>query len=558
MLDFKSKGKGIRGRVSAAADLFSKSEENAMYRKLIAVLVLVVLLVGVAGAQDDSFELTIMHTNDVHGHHEPQRNGDGGAARQATVVNQIRAEVDNHLLLDGGDRFTGTLFHVQYRGQDSVQIMNAIGYDAMALGNHEFDDGSEVLAAFVKGLNFPALSANTDFSEDPLLAGLIEPSVILEVGGEQIGIIGLTTPETEILAKPSEHLVFHYDLINVTQDQVDMLTAEGVDKIVLLTHIGYGADLEVAQGVSGVDVVVGGHTNTFLSNTYSGALGEYPTVVESASGEPVLVVQASTKTVYLGRLDVEFDGDGLVSDWDGDAILLSRYISPDPDISDLIAGLAEPIAELRAQPVGETAMALTGTSPRLCRIEECLLGNVISDAVLEDTGVDIVFQNGGGIRADIDEGEVTLGEVLTVLPFGNLISTFELSGADVLAVLENSVSRIELDENNNPLVDGASGRFMQVAGLRYTFDATQEVGSRVVSADVMQDGEYVALDAEAIYSVATNDFVRAGGDGYSVLAENAINPYDQGRPLDQVVADYIAANSPISAMLEGRITHQAG
>ncbi len=529
-----------------------------MYRKLIAVLVLVVLLVGVAGAQDDSFELTIMHTNDVHGHHEPQRNGDGGAARQATVVNQIRAEVDNHLLLDGGDRFTGTLFHVQYRGQDSVQIMNAIGYDAMALGNHEFDDGSEVLAAFVKGLNFPALSANTDFSEDPLLAGLIEPSVILEVGGEQIGIIGLTTPETEILAKPSEHLVFHYDLINVTQDQVDMLTAEGVDKIVLLTHIGYGADLEVAQGVSGVDVVVGGHTNTFLSNTYSGALGEYPTVVESASGEPVLVVQASTKTVYLGRLDVEFDGDGLVSDWDGDAILLSRYISPDPDISDLIAGLAEPIAELRAQPVGETAMALTGTSPRLCRIEECLLGNVISDAVLEDTGVDIVFQNGGGIRADIDEGEVTLGEVLTVLPFGNLISTFELSGADVLAVLENSVSRIELDENNNPLVDGASGRFMQVAGLRYTFDATQEVGSRVVSADVMQDGEYVALDAEAIYSVATNDFVRAGGDGYSVLAENAINPYDQGRPLDQVVADYIAANSPISAMLEGRITHQAG
>ena len=529
-----------------------------MNGKLISALVLVVLLVGVAGAQDGSFELTIMHTNDVHGHHEPQRNGDGGAARQATVVNQIRAEVDNHLLLDGGDRFTGTLFHVQYRGQDSVQIMNAIGYDAMALGNHEFDDGSEVLAAFVKGLNFPALSANTDFSEDPLLAGLIEPSVILEVGGEQIGIIGLTTPETAILAKPSEHLVFHYDLINVTQDQVDMLTAEGVDKIVLLTHIGYGADLEVAQGVSGVDVVVGGHTNTFLSNTYSGALGEYPTVVESASGEPVLVVQASTKTVYLGRLDVEFDGDGLVSDWDGDAILLSRYISPDPDISDLIAGLAEPIAELRAQPVGETAMALTGTSPRLCRIEECLLGNVISDAVLEDTGVDIVFQNGGGIRADIDEGEVTLGEVLTVLPFGNLISTFELSGADVIAVLENSVSRIELDDNNNPLVDGASGRFMQVAGLRYTFDATQEVGSRIVSVDVMQDGEYVALDAEAIYSVATNDFVRAGGDGYSVLAENAINPYDQGRPLDQVVADYIAANSPISAMLEGRITHQAG
>ena len=529
-----------------------------MFHKFFSILVLLVLLVGIASAQDDSYALTIMHTNDVHGHHEPQRDGNGGAARQATVVSQIRDEVDNHLLLDGGDRFTGTLFHVQYRGQDSVQIMNAIGYDAMALGNHEFDDGSEVLANFIKGINFPALSANTDVSDDPLLAGLVEPSVILDVGGDKIGIIGLTTPETAVLAKPSEYIVFHYDLINITRGEVDKMVAEGVNKIILLTHIGYGADVEVAQGVSGVDVVVGGHTNTFLSNVYIGARGEYPTVLESASGEPVLVVQASTKTIYLGRLDVEFDGAGLLTDWDGDAILLSRYISPDPDISDLIAGLAEPINELRAMPVGESAIELTGTNPRLCRIQECLLGNVIADAILDSTGVDIALQNGGGIRADIDAGEVTLGEVLTVLPFGNLISTFELTGADLLVALENSVSRIVLDENNNPSLDGASGRFMQVAGMRYTFDATQEVGSRIVSADVMQDGEYVAVDPDAVYRVATNDFIRAGGDAYAGLAANAINPYDQGSPLDQVVAEYITANSPISASLEGRITHQAG
>ena len=529
-----------------------------MKGKLIAVFALLALLVSAVGAQDETYSLTIMHTNDVHGHHEPQRDGSGGAARQATVVQQIRAEVDNHLLLDGGDRFTGTLFHVQHRGQDSVEIMNAIGYDAMALGNHEFDDGSEVLARFVSGLNFPALSANVDFSEDPLLAGLIEPSVILDVGGEPIGIIGLTIAETEIISSPSDALVFNYDLAAVTQEQVDQLSAAGVNKIILVTHIGYAADVAVAQAVSGVDVVVGGHTNTFLSNTYAGALGEYPTVLESASGEPVLVVQASTKTVYLGRLDVEFDAAGVVSDWDGDAILLSRYISPDPDISDLIAGLAEPIAELSARRVGDSAIALTGTNPRLCRIEECLLGNLITDAVLQETGVDIVFQNGGGIRADIDAGEVTLGEVLNVLPFGNLTSTFELSGADVLAALEVGVGRVELDENGNPMVDGASGRFAQVAGLRYTFDATQEAGSRIVSADVMQDGEYAPIDPDAIYYVAANDYMRGGGDGYAVLENNAINPYDQGRPLDQIVADYIAANSPVNPTLEGRITHQAG
>ena len=529
-----------------------------MYRKLIVILALLTLLVSLAAAQDDSYSLTIMHTNDVHGHHDVQRDGQGGAARQATVVQQIRDEVDNHLLLDGGDRFTGTLFHVQYRGQDSVQIMNAIDYDAIALGNHEFDDGSQVLADFVSGLNFPALSANVDFSQDPLLAGLVGPSTTLEVGGESIGIIGLTAPETAILAKPSEHLVFGQDLAGVTQQQVDALTEDGVNKIILLTHIGYGADLEVAQAVSGVDIVVGGHTNTLLSNTYTGALGDYPTVLESASGEPVLVVQASTQTVYLGRLDVEFDADGLLTDWEGDTILLSRYITPDPEISDLIADLSEPIAALRSQPVGESSIALTGASPRLCRIEECLLGNLISDAILEETGADIALQNGGGIRANIDAGEVTLGEVLTTLPFGNLISTFELSGADVLAALENSVSRIELDADGNPMVDGASGRFMQVAGLRYAYDAAQEVGSRIVSADVMQDGEYAALDPAAIYSIATNDFIRAGGDGYAVFADNAIDPYDYGSPLDQVVADYIAANSPITVELEGRITHQPG
>ncbi len=528
-----------------------------MRHRLVFLVAALLLIAGSAVGQDESFELTIMHTNDVHGHHEPQRNGDGGAARQATVVQQIRAEVDNHLLLDGGDRFTGTLFHVQYRGQDSVQIMNAIGYDAMALGNHEFDDGSEILANFVAGLNFPALSANIDFSEDPLLAGLIDPHTILDVGGERIGIIGLTTPETEILASPSDELVFNYDLIGVTQDQVDQLTMEGVNKIILVTHIGYGADVAVAQGVSGVDVVVGGHTNTFLSNAYAGALGEYPTVLESASGEPVLVVQASTKTVYLGRLDIEFDGEGLLTDWDGDAILLSRYISPDPEISDLIAGLAEPIAELRAQPVGESAVDLTGTSPRLCRIEECLLGNLIADAMLEETGVDIVIQNGGGIRADIAAGQVTLGDVLTVLPFGNLISTFDLSGADVIVALENGVSRVEVDENNNPVVEGASGRFPQVAGMRYIFDATQEAGSRIVSVEVMQDGAYAPIDPEAMYSVAANDYIRAGGDAYFVLETNAVNAYDAGRPLDQVVADYIAANSPINIALDGRIAHQA-
>jgi len=519
---------------------------------------LLLLLAGMVSAQDDSFALTIMHTNDVHAYHTPQRNGDGGAARLATVVQQIRAEVDNQLLLDAGDRFTGTLFHVHHRGLDSAHIMNALDYDLLVLGNHEFDDGSQVLADFINALDAPALSANIDFSADPLLAGLVEPAIVLEVAGEQIGVIGLTAPETAILAKPDKALVFSDDLVGITQAHVDELTAAGVNKIVLLTHIGYAEDVALAQSVRDVDIVIGGHTNTFLSNQYSGAIGAYPTVLENASGEPILVVQADTNTVYLGRLDVEFDSAGILSDWDGDAILLSRYISPDPSISALLDELAQPVQELAAQPVGETAVDLTGTNPRVCRVLECNLGNLIADAVRENTGVDIVLQNGGGIRADIPAGVVTLGDVLTVLPFGNLISTFELTGADVWVALENGVGRVELDDELNPKVDGASGRFLQVSGLRYVYDATQEAGSRIVSADVLQDGEFVSLDLEAVYTVASNDFMRGGGDGYDVLETQAINPYDFGSPLDGVVADYIAANSPITAELDGRVSHQAG
>jgi len=528
---------------------------------VVGIVLVGVLLIPFAAAQEEeTFTLTIMHTNDEHAAHDPDNNGDGGAARQATVVDQIRAEVENSLLLDGGDRFTGTLYHVQYRGQDNAMIMNALGYDAMTLGNHEFDDGDDVLAAFINALDFPVVTANVDFSRSSVLAGLVEPYVIEEINGEPVGIIGLVTPETEILSKPGPELVFEHDLVGVAQEMVDQLTAIGINKIILLTHIGYNADLEVGTAVSGVDVIVGGHTNTFLSNTYQGAVGEYPTVLTSAAGEPLLVVQASTRTKYLGRLDVEFDSNGVLTGWEGDAILLSRYISPDPEISDMIAGLAEPIEELRATPVGETGVFLVGDRA-VCRFAECNLGNLIADAMIAETGAQIAVQNGGGIRSSIPNEDtpddlafdapttVTLGDVLTVLPFGNLVSTFEISGADIWAALEHSVSRAENPENEG------TGRFLQVSGLRYTWDGTQEVGSRVVSVDVRNDaGEYAPLDLAATYTVVTNDFVRTGGDGYEMFRDNALNPYDFGRPLDQVLADYIAANSPVMPELEGRIT----
>ncbi len=507
---------------------------------------MVIGIVPLASAQDDeTFVLTIMHTNDTHAAHQPNSSGNGGVAIQAAVVQQIRASVANSLLVDAGDRFTGTLFHQQYHGQDNVQIMNLLGYDVMTLGNHEFDNGDDTLVAFAEKLNFPIVNTNIDFSGNAALDALVAPYVVLEIGGQQIGITGLITPDTPTASSPSDALVFSEDLVGTAQAAVDEMTAAGVNKIVLLTHVGYNMDVELAPQLTGVDVIVGGHSHTPLSNLYASAVASYPTELTSASGEPVLVVAAANGNEYLGRLDVEFDAAGMLVYWSGDMIQLSGYITPDPAMATLVDELAQPLEELKNTVIGETSEYLVGDRT-VCRAEECNLGNLIADAVLESTGADIVIQNGGGIRADIDMGEVTMGEVLTVLPFGNLISTLNLKGEYVWAALENGVSEVE---------DGG-GRFPQVAGLRYTWDASQAVGSRIVSVDVWNDeaGAWEPLDLEKIYYVATNDFMRSGGDGYQMFMDFAIDPYDYGSPLDAVVADYIAANSPIAPAVEGRIT----
>ncbi len=524
-------------------------------RKLILLVCMLLLVALPAAAQDDTFSITILHTNDTHSWHEPGSNGDGGAARLASVVNQIRASRDNVLLLDGGDRFTGTLFHVQWRGQDQVQVMNAIGYDAMTLGNHEFDDGEEVLYNFVSQLDFPAVSANiVDWGSFTELDELINAFAVLDVNGQQIGVIGLTTPETPELTKASDEIQFSADLVAVTQAAVDELTAQGVNKIVLITHIGLDMDREVAAGVTGVDVIVGGHSHTLLGNVYQAAVEGYPVVVENPEGAPVYIVQAGSNSTYLGRLDVTFDAEGVVTAATGDTILLSRYITPDPALEEIVTELAGPVEELRATPTGAEATVALNGDRRVCRVEECNLGNLITDAMRAETGAQIAITNGGGIRASIDEGEVTVGEVVTVLPFGNLVSTFELTGADVIAALENGVSRVVVD-GGNVVRDGAAGRFPQVSGLHFTWDPTLEAGSRIVSVEVQNEaGEWVAIDPAATYTVASNDFMRGGGDGYTVFTENAVNAYDYGKPLDQVLREYMAVNTPVAYETEGRIT----
>jgi len=535
----------------------------------VALLLLVIVPISLSAQDEETYDLTIIHTNDTHTYHEPAADGNGGAAIMKTVIDQIRSEVANSLLLDVGDRFTGTLFHAQYLGQDNAQLMTLLGYDAMTLGNHEFDNGEQVLAEFIDALPFPVVAANVEVTAGSPLDGKIQPYIVKDVGGQQIGIIGITTPETRFLARATDTITFNEDVVGIVQGIVDELTAQGVNKIILDAHLGYNVELDLAPLLTGVDVILGGDSETLLSNIYAiaggtytaVAEGPYPTVVDSASGEPVLVVQAFRHNRFLGRLDVTFDANGVATDWGGDAILMSHYIPANPEVAALIDELRQPLDVLLQQVIGQTNAFLVGDR-NVCRYAECNLGNLIADAIrASDDTIQIVIMNGGGIRSNIpasaaevpadlefaEPQDVTLGDVLTAFPFRNRIATFDLTGADVIAALENGVSRID--------GDSGTGRFPQVSGVRFSFDVSKEIGSRIQSVEVLNAaGEYEAIDPSATYRVASNDFMRQGGDEYTVFRDNGANAFDSGPELEVVLAEYITANSPINPLVEGRIT----
>lgn len=537
-----------------------------IWRRIFLNLLIMLLIAGaqIAYSQDDNpYTLTILHTNDVHGRvaqfsasgsrcteaDAAENRCFGGVARRATIINRVRAETDNVLLLDAGDQFQGTLFYTQYKGEEAMLAMNRLGYDAMAVGNHEFDDGPETLATFIRGVQFPLLSANIDASNEPSLAGLIQPYAVLEVGGERIGIVGYTTEDTAILSSPGPNLRF-LNIENTVQAAVAELESAGINKVIAVSHAGFGRDRQVAGNVSGIDVIVAGHTNTYLSNTDATAEGPYPVVVESPEGKPVLLVSAFAYGKYLGRLDVAFDAGGVPVTWEGNPILLDASVAQEPELLALVEELQGPLRVLQQQVVGTTTTPLDGDRAS-CRFAECTMGNLVADAILWMTaaeGTQIAIVNGGSIRSSIAAGEVTLGDVLEVLPFSNTIATFELAGADLWAALENGVSRANSAQNEG------TGRFPQVAGLRYTWNPDSQPGSRIAGVEVRNpDGSYTPIDPEKTYLVATNDFLRRGGDGYTTFAEKAFNPYDAGANLEEAVALYITTHSPVTSEVEGRI-----
>ena len=506
-----------------------------------------------AGTAQADYTLHVLHTNDLHSRIEAINKYDstcsekdqaeakcfGGIARVAAQVAKLRADLtgQNVILLDAGDQFQGSLFYTSYKGEDTAEFMSAIGYDAMAVGNHEFDDGPEALAAFVGKVKFPLLSGNLDLSRSSL-KGKIADTVVLQVGGEKIGLVSALAKDTVETSSPGPDITFQDEIESLKAD-VQALTEQGVTKIIALPHTGFVKDQQIAAGVPGIDAVVGGHSHTLFGK--DGAA--YPTMVGN-----VPVVSAYAYSKYLGHLVLTFDDAGNLKSASGEPILLDASVTPDAAMAARVAELAKPLQAIRDKVVAETAAEIDGSRDH-CRQMECAMGDLVAEAMLDrvrDQGISVAIANGGGLRASIDAGPVTMGEVLTVLPFQNTLATFEAKGTTILAALENGVSAVEEGE----------GRFPQVAGLKYSFDPAKPSGARVSEVQVATTLGWKPLDPAATYGVVTNNFLRGGGDGYKMFATEAMNAYDFGPDLADVTADYLSKSGSYDPFTDGRITRR--
>lgn len=516
-----------------------------------------------AGAAQADYTLHILHINDFHSRIEAINAFDstcdadadakgecfGGVARVAAKIKRLRDELksdgQNVVVLDAGDQYQGSLFYTTYKGADTVEFMRAIGFDAMAVGNHEFDDGPEGLRILADGVDFPVISGNLDLSQSDILRDRIAGTVTLDVGGEKIGIVSALAMDTPETASPGDQVIFTDDMESLKADVAELGEA-GVNKIIALTHTGYRRDIEFAQEVSGLDAIIGGHSHTLLGEM-EGAAGPYPTMVKSAKGAEVPVATAYAYGKYLGHLVLTWDDAGRLIKAEGQPILLDDTVQPDPMIAARVAEMAAPIEALKQKVVATIAAPIDGGREN-CRARECEMGTLVADAMLDRVrpqGVTIAMVNGGGLRASIGAGQVTMGDVVSVLPFQNTISTFELKGSDIIAALENGASQYE---------EGA-GRFAQVAGLAYTVDPAAPAGKRISDVKIRRGAEWSMIEPSTVYGVVSNNYMRGGGDGYAIFESAGMNAYDFGPDLADVLAEYLAKQgSDFAPKLDGRIT----
>lgn len=435
-------------------------------------------------------------------------------------------------------------------------------YLFQSLGNHELDNGVSGLTPFIENLTCPVLAANLVLNKVPELEA--EPnlmnSVIFDVNGTKVGVIGYLTPDTKVLAIRND--VDYIEEVQAIKEEVKKLKQQGINILIALGHSGFTKDLQIAREVEDIDLVIGGHTNTFLWNGTSPDIekpeGPYPMIVKQASGRLVPAVQAYAYTKYLGKLHLVFNSDGEVVSFNGNPILLDKTVPQDPDVLAIVNRYSGDIKKVTENVVGKTSVILDGNS---CRLRECNMGNLIADAMIHKyaseydgfgwSDAPMAVIQGGGIRASIVHmdmpANVTKGDLLTVMPFDGSMSVVTVDGATVWKMLEHSVAYYN---TKRPV-----GQFLQLSGLKVEYDFGKPPGRRVVKASVRCGPcvvpTYSSLNKTKTYKMLMTSFLSMGGDGFSMLIGLPSTPlnYDELEATEH----YIQRISPVFPAIENRI-----
>ncbi|RTL38785.1 MAG: bifunctional metallophosphatase/5'-nucleotidase [Candidatus Melainabacteria bacterium] len=493
--------------------IFQKKARTNLVSLLLFMVFGLFMAVASLSARSDSegLHLTILHTNDLHAHDESfeeRQKSIGGFPRIGHMLRLFRAKDPKHTLtIDAGDIFQGTPLFTKYHGEVEVNMLNKMGYDIYTIGNHEFDDGPQNLASQLKQAKFDVINVNMDLTAEPELAAIVKPSVVKQIEGEKVAFIGGITADLNSVALNTGGVKIKSAGPNWVQpfiDEVDRLKAAGINKIVLVTHCGVESDKVLAQSIPEVDVIIGGHSHTRLDK---------PVIVEHSDGTTTTIVQTGCYGRAFGKLDLVFDKNGkVVPTGTGYRLInITDKIISDPDLKAYVDEKVEPLLGLRKEIVGEATGAFDNNFRSFPW--DSALGDVITDSLVEEGkkyGIQIAFENRGGIRARIDKGPITAEKVEEMLPFDNKVVFATISGAVLLKAMEHSFA--------GPL----GGSFFDEHGMKIAYDASRPKGDRIVYALVQdKNGDWKPVDPNAKYKIAVNDYSFKSGEGYDFSgAEN--------------------------------------
>ncbi len=543
---------------------------------LLLTLVMLCTVLSGCSVQEPGEDIIVLYTNDVHCGVSDNIGYAGLAAYQSYVEEQTPYVT----LVDLGDAIQGGIIGAISKGEYPIDIMNEVGYDLAVLGNHEFDYGMEQLSALLAKAEATYISANISYTgegENPLSE--VEPYQIISYGNVDVAYIGLTTPWSITSSTPTYFMdengnyVFDFSVQTpdafyaCVQENIDECRAAGAEYVILCTHLGDAdseqpyTSVEVIQNIDGVDAVLDAHSHSTIPCR----------VVKDKSGDEVLLSSTGTKLATIGQMTITASGSISVG-------LITHYDEKDARIQEFIAGVE---AELEAE-AGRT-VALNNTpltcydtdGSRMVRNRETAIGNMCADAYRHVTGAQIAVINGGGVRADLDAGEVTYGDIIAVNPFGNMLCMVKATGQEILDTLEIAYANVQAVASEGGVAVGENGGFLHLSGLRVTIDTSvestvtfDEIGmvtgigdARRVSEVLVEqeDGSYALLDPNAVYTFASHDYlIKNGGDGSNIMSDNELLIND-GISDYQALIEYIESlEGDLSAYssTDGRITIQ--